>query len=73
MGRNKNSYVRRGGRVLLEGDITRAEAVSIYFADPQVDPPLPNAEYKGLILGGARHWRLPSGYLRELEAIEVAG
>jgi hypothetical protein len=33
---------------------------------------LPNQEYKNLILAGARRWRLPDDYIKELEAIEVA-
>jgi hypothetical protein len=45
----------------------------IYFADRQQNPPLPNAEYKNLILSGAQHWRLSNEYIRELEAIEVSG
>ena len=44
-----------------------------YISEPELDVPLPNAEYKRLILEGAKHWKLPSLYLSILEAIEAAG
>jgi hypothetical protein len=34
--------------------------------------PLPNAEYKRLIVEGAKHWGIPAVYLSMLEAIEIA-
>jgi len=34
-------------------------------------PPLPNADYKRLIVEGARFWHLPDDYVREMETIEV--
>jgi hypothetical protein len=47
--------------------------VFIYFGDLMPNPPLPNIDYKGLILSGAQYWNLPEAYVRELEAIEVSG
>jgi gamma-glutamylcyclotransferase len=44
----------------------------VYVAELELDVPLPNAEYKRLILEGAKHWNLPSLYLSLLEAIEAA-
>lgn len=44
----------------------------IYIAQLEIDVPLPNAEYKRLILEGARHWSLPASYLALLESIETA-
>jgi gamma-glutamylcyclotransferase (GGCT)/AIG2-like uncharacterized protein YtfP len=44
----------------------------VYVAELELDVPLPNAEYKRLILEGAKHWNLPSSYLSLLEAIEAA-
>jgi hypothetical protein len=44
----------------------------VYVAELELDVPLPNAEYKRLILEGAKHWNLPSPYLSLLEAIEAA-
>jgi hypothetical protein len=51
----------------------RPLTVSTYFGDPQSNPPRPNAEYRQLIVSGARHWHLPDDYMRDLEAIEVSG
>ena len=44
----------------------------VYVAELELDVPLPNAEYKRLILEGAKHWNLPSPYLSRLEAIQAA-
>jgi hypothetical protein len=61
-----NSYNRRTGKVFQNNDETN------YFAVPQENPPLPNQEYKDLILNGARHWELPADYITELEKIQVS-
>jgi hypothetical protein len=68
-GRERNSYWRRECLVLLEGDEHRSQRAFTYFGDPQSTPPRPNAEYKELILSGARYWHLPDDYICELEAI----
>ncbi len=44
----------------------------VYIAELELDVPLPNAEYKRLILEGAKHWKLPSLYLSILEEIQAA-
>jgi hypothetical protein len=44
----------------------------VYVADIENNVPLPSAEYKRLILEGAKHWQLPLSYLAILEAIECA-
>lgn len=49
----------------------RALEVLIYIAEIEKNVPLPNAEYKRLILEGARHWQLPAAYLAILETIET--
>lgn len=72
-GREKNSYWRRERLVLLDRDKERPLTVCSYFGDPQSNPPLPNSEYKQLLVSGARHWHLPEEYVRELEAIAVSG
>ena len=46
--------------------------VLVYVAELELDVPLPNAEYKRLILEGAKHWNLPSPYLSILEEIQAA-
>jgi hypothetical protein len=67
-----NSYNRRTETVFPNGDETKPLNVEIYFAVPQENPPLPNQEYKNLIVSGARHWELPADYIAELEKIQVA-
>jgi len=70
-GREKNSYSRHERLVFVDGDDTRPMTVAVYFADPQPNPPLPNNEYKNLILLGARHWHLPADYILQLEEIKA--
>ena len=74
LGQEKNSYFRRECIVLLNGNDQEPLKVFTYFGDPQPNPPLPNIDYKNLILSGARHWHLPAEYIRQLEEqIEVSG
>lgn len=44
----------------------------VYIAPKEDMPPPPNAEYKQLMLKGARHWGLPAEYRAMLEKITVA-
>jgi gamma-glutamylcyclotransferase (GGCT)/AIG2-like uncharacterized protein YtfP len=44
----------------------------VYVAETETNVPLPNTEYKRLIVDGARHWNLPASYLLMLEAIQAA-
>jgi gamma-glutamylcyclotransferase len=43
-----------------------------YMADIEPNVPRPNAEYRRLIVEGARHWKLPAAYVALLEVIQVA-
>lgn len=43
----------------------------VYVAEKEISPPLPDGLYKRLIVEGARHWRLPQGYIEMLEKLEV--
>jgi gamma-glutamylcyclotransferase len=43
----------------------------VYVAALENNVPRPNAEYRRLIVEGARHWKLPPAYLALLEAIQV--
>jgi hypothetical protein len=43
----------------------------VYVAAVEANVPRPNAEYRRLIVEGARHWQLPAMYLTLLEAILV--
>lgn len=70
--RARNSYTREERHVLTDGDDKKLLAVWVYFAQAEPNPPLPNTEYKSLIVEGARFWHLPPAYIAELEAIETA-
>ena len=71
-GRAQNSYTREERHVFSNGDSNKPVATYIYFAQREVHAPLPNAEYKQLIVEGAKFWHLPPAYVAELEKIEVA-
>ena len=66
-----NSYVRKKRRVYRDGDHDKPIIVWIYLANRQKNPPRPNAEYKKLLVDGAKFWNLPEAYRAELEQIEV--
>jgi gamma-glutamylcyclotransferase (GGCT)/AIG2-like uncharacterized protein YtfP len=44
----------------------------VYVADIEHNVPHPNAEYRQLMVEGAKHWQLPAFYRALLEAIQVA-
>jgi gamma-glutamylcyclotransferase (GGCT)/AIG2-like uncharacterized protein YtfP len=69
---NQNEYTREKHYVWAEGDAKRPLLVSLYRGHPQLDPPLPSDDYKRLIVEGARHWKLPAAYIREVESIQTA-
>jgi len=46
--------------------------VLVYVAEIEVNVPLPNVEYKRMMLEGAAHWALPPSYLSMLETIPTA-
>lgn len=71
-GRERNGYTRRECAVHADGNEEQPFFVSLYFPELEENPPLPNAEYKRLIVGGAKYWRLPRDYVRELEKMKVA-
>ncbi|MBI2359279.1 MAG: gamma-glutamylcyclotransferase [Deltaproteobacteria bacterium] len=71
-GREKNSYTRREGTVYADGAEGKNFLVELYFPETEQNPPLPNPEYKRLIVGGATQWGLPQDYIRELEELKVA-
>ncbi len=68
----KNAYVREDRHVYVDENEEKPLAVQVYFAIRQSNPPLPNEEYKSLIVGGAKHWYIPEEYIKALEQIEVA-
>jgi hypothetical protein len=69
---DENEYTRENHYVWREGDAKRLLLVALYRGHPQLDPPLPDCDYKSLIVEDARHWQLPSHYIQELEAIQTA-
>jgi gamma-glutamylcyclotransferase (GGCT)/AIG2-like uncharacterized protein YtfP len=70
--RAANSYVREQRHVLRDGDEEHPLLVWLYVGNPQPNPPLPNADYKTLLVEGADYWHLPNEYIEELKQIEVA-
>lgn len=70
-GRARNGYTRRENNVYVNGEDSQLLAW-VYFAEKEDNPPLPNSEYKQLMVEGARHWQLPDKYIEQLEQIKVA-
>ncbi|MBI3454237.1 MAG: gamma-glutamylcyclotransferase [Candidatus Rokubacteria bacterium] len=75
---DRNTFLRPptvipGGGGVSPSLAQRAKPIlaQVYFAISQPEPPLPSAEYKRLIVEGAKYWRLPEDYVRRLEAIET--
>lgn len=66
-----NAYVREERYVYAEGNDDKPLLVSLYVANKENNPPLPDAAYKKLIVEGAKYWHLPSDYIAELERIEA--
>jgi hypothetical protein len=68
----QNEYSRETCCVWREGDSKQPLLVALYRGHPQPNPPLPDCDYKNLIVSGARHWQLPADYVQELESIQTA-
>ena len=68
----EDGYRRELMPVYALGDGAQPLVVLIYVAEIETNVPRSNAEYKSLILEGARHWKLPATYLALLEAIQAA-
>lgn len=72
-GRQSNAYLREERVVFLNGNEQSPLSVAIYIANKEKNPPLPNQEYKDLLIKGARFWRLPEDYIKNtLETIKVS-
>ena len=71
-GGSDNSYTREEKEVYALGDGNKPLLVSVYLPIRQQNPPLPTAEYKRLIIEGAKHWGLPAEYIRFLEDARTA-
>jgi len=69
---DQNSYNRCQVEVHRNGDVKDSTPIWIYFANRKKSPPLPSREYRDLLVGGARHWKLPPRYVKMLEEIQVS-
>jgi gamma-glutamylcyclotransferase (GGCT)/AIG2-like uncharacterized protein YtfP len=70
--RKDNQYVREERHVLRDGDENQPLLVAIYFGNAQPNPPLPDADYKKLLVDGASFWHLPPDYIEKLKRIKTA-
>ena len=68
----KDGYRREMVKVHTLDKESLALEVLIYVAELEPNVPLPNAEYKRLILEGAHYWKLPRLYITRLGEIIVA-
>ena len=56
-----------------DGDRAQRIKATTYVVVTKEDPrPRPNAQYKALLLNGAKSWNLPADYIVDLESIAVA-
>ena len=69
--RFEDGYRRENVLVVASGDGERPIEALAYIAKKEDNAPLPNDEYKRLVVEGARHWQLPRNYLVMLETLEV--
>jgi gamma-glutamylcyclotransferase len=58
--------------LMVQDESEQALAALVYVAELETNVPSPNAEYKRLMIEGAKHWGIPQLYLAVLEALEVA-
>ena len=72
MDRFEDGYSRE--KVLVHNITSNASPleVIVYIAPKETGVPLPNAEYKRLMLEGAHYWKLPAEYCLMLEQIQAA-
>lgn len=68
----EDGYRREKIFVVARGDGQHPLEALVYIADKEDDAPLPNPEYKRLMVEGARHWQLPPDYHAMLESIAVS-
>ncbi|HWP56834.1 MAG TPA: gamma-glutamylcyclotransferase family protein [Candidatus Acidoferrales bacterium] len=71
-GGSENSYTREELEVYPIENGGEPLRAAVYLPIPQADPPLPSAEYKRLIVEGAKHWGLPADYIGRLEKVTTA-
>jgi gamma-glutamylcyclotransferase (GGCT)/AIG2-like uncharacterized protein YtfP len=70
--REENAYERVEIDVWSNGTRANSQRVWTYSVVRKLDPcPRPSADYKRLMVGGARYWGFPPHYIERLEAIEI--
>jgi gamma-glutamylcyclotransferase (GGCT)/AIG2-like uncharacterized protein YtfP len=67
----EDGYSRQTHFVCNVNAVPSSYEVITYVAPKETAVPLPNAEYKRLMLEGARHWQLPADYCFMLEQLEA--
>ena len=67
----EDGYRREKAFVLDAGDAQSSVEVLVYIAEREDNVPLPNPEYKRLIVAGARHWNISESYCSMLEKIQA--
>jgi gamma-glutamylcyclotransferase len=67
----EDGYRREKVFVLAAGDTQSSVEVLVYIAEREDNVPLPNPEYKRLIVAGARHWNISEFYCSTLEKIQA--
>jgi hypothetical protein len=69
--KRKNSYERCEVTMLRDGEENYPVKTFTYYANPQKNPPLPNNEYKDLLVKGAKERKLPDWYIKSLKQIKT--
>jgi gamma-glutamylcyclotransferase len=68
----EDGYRREMISLLPDEDRQMQLQALVYIAEIEPNVPRPNAEYRRLLVEGAKHWQLPSLYQTLLEALQVA-
>ena len=68
---DRNSYIRYERLVYRLGESNQPLQVQLYLANRQSNPPKPSAEYKELLVSGAKAYGLPQFYQAMLMSIET--
>ncbi|MGH7826424.1 MAG: gamma-glutamylcyclotransferase family protein [Candidatus Binatia bacterium] len=68
----EDGYRREKVRVYAMDDGCNPIEALVYIAPTEGETPLPNPEYKRLMLEGAKYWKLPAAYAEMLKSIDVA-
>lgn len=58
--------------LVVHGETAQPLTALVYVAQLEQNVPPPNAEYKRLMIEGAKHWGIPKVYLTLIEAIAIA-